>query len=108
MKKGIITKIILLNALVIILAVFITGCEKTPIPEDTLVKIYADLVVAREKISTSSVNKDEIDAAVFKKYSVTRKAYEESIKAINQDPKQWEAFFDKVIEHLQTLKKQNK
>jgi hypothetical protein len=108
MKSGIYSRIILLNTLILAVVIFFAGCAKTPVPEDTLVKVYADLVIAREKATNPAVDKKEIDAAVFKKYNIKRKDYEESIKILNKDPKQWEAFFDKVIEYLQILKKQNK
>jgi hypothetical protein len=83
----------------------ISGCEKAPVPEDTLVKVYADLVIARDTVAHASVSKNELDMKVFRKYNITRKDYVESIKSINKDPEQWEKFFDKVIAHLETLKK---
>jgi hypothetical protein len=104
-RQDIFIKITLLIIAALAGCIIFSGCSKSKIPEDKLVNIYADIVIARDTTANPSISREELDKSVFRKHNVTEEDYVQSIKSMNDNPEQWGKFFDKVIVHIQTIQK---
>ncbi len=98
-----------LSAFICLSLLFIpAGCSNNSrIPEKKLVKIYSDLVISFDT-TVEKVNADSLRQKVFSKYGVTDDDYKKSIEWYNQNPKEWNAFFNKAIAYVDSLRKQKK
>jgi Domain of unknown function (DUF4296) len=63
------------------------------------------MLIAQDTVSLSSAGVDSLRDAVFKKYNVTADLYKTTLDYYDRDPDKWEGFFDKVIAHVENLKK---
>jgi Domain of unknown function (DUF4296) len=89
-----------------VLFLLFLGCNKEKvIEEDKLVLIYSDMLIAQDTVTLSSAGLDSLREAEFKKYNVTRELYKKTLDYYNQDSERWESFFDKVIAHVENLRK---
>ncbi len=89
-----------------VLFLLLFSCNKEKIiEEDKLVHIYSDMLIAQDTVTLSSTGLDSLRDAVFKKYNVTEELYKKTIDYYNRDSNRWESFFDKVIAHVENLKK---
>ena len=90
--------------IIIFFFVFISACSsRNNIDNKTLAKIYVDKLIVEEQYG----NQDSLSVKteqVFQKYSVTKKDFYNSIKALDYDKEQWEEFFKFSKEYLDTLK----
>lgn len=83
-----------------------SSCEdKSRIPEDTMVKIYTDLLIAQDTTFLTQPGIDSLMDAVFLKFNVDEAMYESTLDYYNEDSKRWEEFFDKVIAYIEDLPK---
>lgn len=90
---------------ILFLLFFCTGCDKGPaVPEDTLVKVYTDIVIAQDTTADSSKNVFVINEEIFRRYNITAEQYKKSIDYLNEDMLRWESFFDKAIKYAEDLK----
>ncbi|MFO7445984.1 MAG: DUF4296 domain-containing protein [Ignavibacteriaceae bacterium] len=96
-------KFILISSLI-----FFSACNTNKISNDTLVKIYADIVIAQDTTSGASSNPAVINNLIFQKYNVSEKDYETSIRSMESNPESWDIFFDKVVKHVENLRKKEK
>ena len=86
--------------------ILLPACEnKSEISEDTLVKIYTDVVIAQDTSDADSLDFTEVNQAVFNRYNVTAEDYRKSIMLLNEDAERWQEFFDKVIKYAENLKR---
>ncbi len=91
--------------LLFIIIIF-AGCDKGPeIPEDTLVKVYTDIIIAQDTTADTTKNIFQINEEVFRRYNITSEQYRKSIDYLNEDPLRWESFFDKAIRYAEDLKR---
>jgi hypothetical protein len=91
------------SILLFLLVFFFSSCEdKSRIPEDTMIKIYTDFLIAHDTTSLSTSGLDSLRQAVFSKYNVNAARYESTLEYYNEDSKKWEEFFDKVIAYIDT------
>ncbi|MDR3609327.1 MAG: DUF4296 domain-containing protein [Ignavibacteriaceae bacterium] len=90
----------------LLLSLFITACSNR-IKEDKFILVYSDLVIAQDT-TKGNLNQEEIKNSVFKKYNVTSKEYDATLNYYNSDPRKWEPFFNKTIDHLEGLKSKKK
>jgi hypothetical protein len=94
----------ILITLVFLLLSFECSKEKI-IKEDKFVSIYSDMLIAQDTVLLTSVGVDSLRQAVFKKYNVTQELYKATLDYYNRDTDRWETFFDKVIAHVENLRK---
>jgi hypothetical protein len=91
------------DKLLLLLFLFtLAGCSGR-INEDKFILVYSDLVIAQDTLKTNN-SLNAIKSTVFRKYDVTEKEYNETLKYYNSDPRKWEEFFNKTISHLEGLK----
>jgi hypothetical protein len=89
--------------LLILFSIFLfsPGCKtEGVIEEEKFVKVYADLLIAGD---TASV--DSAKSRVFNRYNISSGDYKTTVDYYNSNPGKWEPFFDKVIAHIEELKK---
>ena len=63
------------------------------------------MLIAQDTVTLSSAGLDSLREAVFNKYNVTEELYKATLNYYDQDSERWESFFDKVIAHVENLKK---
>jgi len=91
----------LLSFIVLSSILFFNGCGKEKvIEEDKFVVIYADLLIAGD---TTSV--DKAREIVFDRHKINKTQYEETVKYYNDNPTEWDGFFNKVITHIESERK---
>jgi hypothetical protein len=81
--------------------------DKSRIEDNTMVKIYTDLLVAQDTTFFTPAGLDSLLDAVFKKYNVDAERYEATLDYYNEDSKRWEQFFDRVIAYIDTSLSKN-
>ena len=85
---------------------FINGCSgDNIISEDKFVKIYSDLIIAQDTVSSRMKNNQELRKEILSRYNVTEAQYKATVDFYNKNPNQWEEFFTKVTAYINELKK---
>jgi hypothetical protein len=89
----------------ILLFAFLTHCsEEEILPEDELIKIYVDILIAQDTTTDKSITTDSLKTIVLKNYDVPDSLYVKSIEHYNSSPAKWEAFFDNAIKYVEELR----
>src|SRR4030042_5130698 len=89
------------TSLLFIILFLFYGCrDRNIIEEEKFVIIYSDLLIA-----TDSTTVDSAKTGVFKRYDISGEKYEKTVEYYNSNPQKWEEFFNKVIAHIEDLKK---
>lgn len=93
---------IIIVSLILILSVAILSCKNPQaIEEKKFVKIYTDMILMQD---TSSSSQLEIKNEVLKRFNISEKDYDITIKFYNDDPERWQPFFDSVITYIEKMK----
>jgi Domain of unknown function (DUF4296) len=100
------SNLIIFSLPVLFLLFFSCNKEKI-IKEDKLIQIYSDMLVAQDTVKFSPAGLDSLREAVFEKYNVTDELYKLTLDYYDQDSERWENFFNKVIAHVDSLKKKS-
>ena len=87
-----------------ILFLFSSCSDDNKIKEEKFIKIYTDLVIAKD---TSKIKTAELKSIIFKKYEVSNTDYENTLKYYNEDPRRWDEFFKKTIDYVQKARDEN-
>ena len=83
----------------------ILNCSENKIlPEEDLVKIYVDILIAQDSTNNESITIDSLKAIVLKKYEVPESVYVRSIDYYNSSPARWEEFFNNATKYVEKLK----
>ena len=83
-----------------------TGCgNKKIIDEDKFVRIYTELIIAKDTSNSIPTKKNGLLEKVLARYNVSEKQYKETIDYYNRDPEKWRKFFQKAISYADSLKK---
>jgi hypothetical protein len=89
----------------VILFPFLSNCsEEEILPEDKLIKIYVDILIAQDTTTDKSITTDSLKAIVLKEYNVPDSLYFNSIEHYKSSPAKWEAFFDNAIKYVEELR----
>ena len=89
----------------ILFASLIISCSENEIlPEEELIKIYVDILIAQDSTTNESVTIDSLKAVVLKKYEVPESVYVKSINYYNFTPARWEEFFNNATKYVEKLK----
>lgn len=84
----------------------LTGCgNKKIINEDKFVKIYTELIIAKDTSSSVPSGKNVLLKKVLSRFNVSEEQYKETIDYYNRDPEKWRKFFRKAISYADSLKK---
>ena len=84
---------------------FLTNCsEDEGLPEDKLIKIYVDILIAQDTTSDKSITTDSLKAIVLNEYNVPDSLYLKSIEHYKSSPAKWEGFFDNAIKYVEELR----
>jgi len=86
------------------LFLFSSCSDDNKIKEGKFIKIYTDLVIAKD---TSKIKTSELKSIIFKKYEISNTDYENTLTYYNEDPRRWDEFFKKTIDYIQKSKEQN-
>lgn len=86
---------------------FCSGCSKEKIPEETLIKVYVENVIAEETYSANTDSLRTHRQIIYSKYKITEKDFQEMLKSYAEDKTKWESFFKKANNYLNDLKKSN-
>ena len=89
----------------VLFLLFFSCSKQKIIEEDKLIQIYSDMLIAQDTVTLSSAGIDSLREAVFKKYNVTEELYKTTLDYYDRDSDRWQSFFDKVIAHVENLKK---
>lgn len=81
---------------------FLSCEEKSPVPEDKFIQIYANLISAPDSVSVDSLMFSEYKQKVFSAYGYSEKDYEKTVQFYNRTPEKWDEFFKKVIKYIET------
>ena len=89
----------------ILIALLIFNCSENEIlPEEELVKIYVDILIAQDTTTNESITIDSLKAIVLKSYEVPESLYVKSIDYYNSTPAKWEEFFNNATKYVEKLK----
>ena len=105
MKLYFIKNIFLVSFATVSLLLSFDCSKEVIIEEDKFVSIYSDMVIAQDTLTLSSADVDSLRKTIFNRYDVTEELYKATLDYYNKDAKRWEEFFDKVIAHVEDLKK---
>ncbi len=98
--------ILLLFGAVIPASLNFTGCgNKKILDEDKFVRIYTELIIAKDTSAAVSSKGNGLLRKVLSRYSVSEKQYKETVDYYNRDPEKWRKFFQKAITYADSLKK---
>jgi len=89
----------------IIFSVFSCTKEKT-FDKETMAKAYVDILILKESPQTKGDSLVTKQNEIFKKYGLTSKSYQKTLKSFKFNEKTWKEFFKKVYARIDTLKKQ--
>ena len=82
------------------------GCNQNKIiEEEKFIKIYTDLIIAKDTTSGTSQSKDAVIKDVLAKYNEKLDDYKTTVQYYNQDSERWEKFFAKAIANLEEKRK---
>ena len=65
------------------------------------------MLIAQDTVTLSSAGLDSLREAVFKRYNVTKELYKTTLDYYDKDSDRWGNFFNKVIAHVDSLKKKS-
>lgn len=90
---------------VVFISFIIFSCEeKQPISEDKFVLVYTDFMFAQDTSIINDNNLDSLRSEIFNRHNITADEYQQTLDTYNKIPQMWEAFFEKVITHIESLK----
>ena len=93
---------IFLIFLAIVISSWLQSCKKSSvIDEKKFIKIYADMIFMQD---TSSLSQLTIKEKVLEKFKISENDYDNTIKFYNDDPENWQPFFDSVIVYIERIK----
>lgn len=82
------------------------SCDQNKIIEEQkFIKIYTDIIIAKDTTFGTSQSKDAVIKGVLAKYSVTLDDYKSTVQYYNLDSERWEQFFAKAITYLEEKRK---
>ena len=88
-----------------ILILSIVSCsEKKLLPEEKLIHIYVDILIAQDTTSDKSITTDSLKAIILNNYEVPESLYVMSIEHYNSSPEMWEEFFNNTIKYVEELR----
>lgn len=79
------------------------GCnlfDKPTVPQEKFIPYYIDMLAMQDSLGTDTQSSKKIMKALNERYHVTEEQVQNTLLEMNQDPKIWEKFFDKVNEEL--------
>lgn len=80
-------------------------CAKEKIPEETLVKVYVENVIAGQTFINSKDSLNIQKAQIFKKYGINENEFKSEIAKYYEQKDKWTVFFKKSNEYLDELRK---
>jgi len=95
------------SIVILILFILTTGCGKSNISEDALVKVYVENLIVLETYSFSADSLNSHQNRLFSKYNISKKEFEKQLKNYSEDSKEWQDFFKQANDYLVELKKKN-
>ena len=91
--------------LYVLLFAFLSNCSEEEIfPEEKLIKIYVDILIAQDTTSDKSISTDSLKALVLNKHDVPDSLYLKAIEHYKSSPAKWEAFFNNAIKYVEELR----
>ncbi len=103
-KKIIIHLSLALFTFIILFFLFVN--KENIIPENKFVSLYCQLLIAQDTVENKSNKLNNHKEELLKKYSISEKEYNSTLTYYSESSKNWERFFDKVIKHLEEMKKE--
>ncbi len=91
-------------ALLLFVTTSVNCAKKPPLKEDKFVQVYVDLVIAEDS-SAADQSIEQIKSEIFSRHNITAEQYEKTIDFYNDEPKRWEAFFEKAVQYAEGLRK---
>jgi hypothetical protein len=91
--------------LLLFVSLLLINCSGKKVPQDVLVKIYVENLIAEEKYSFNHDTLQLRQNKIFIENKITRKDFEETLKAMRDDPDAWDDFFKQSNILLDSLKK---
>lgn len=89
-----------------LLIILFSSCSKqNEIQENTLIKIYAEMVFMED---STTLSKQEIKSAVLSRFEISEKDFDNTVKNYSDKPDKWQKFLDNVIAYIDTLQKKSK
>ena len=98
----------------VLFGLFLLSCStrsvpSPPIPEESFVEVYAQLLVAREEArllrSDSLAAASKLDT-LYRHFGFTREQVEAALRYYENDLPRWSRMLDKVIQRLETPRRQ--
>jgi len=88
-----------------LLFAFFTNCSEEEImPEEKLIKIYVDILIAQDTTSDKSISTDSLKAIVLNTHNVSDSLYLKAIEHYKSSPAKWESFFNNAIKYVEELR----
>ena len=90
--------------ILLLIAIFVFSCSEDEIlPEEEFIKVYVDILIARDTTTDKSITPDSIKAIVLNKHNVPDSVYIKTIEHYNSSSEKWEEFFNNAIKHVEEL-----
>ena len=93
-----------ISVIILLVSIGICCAEEEVLPEDKLIKIYVDILIAQDTTSDESISTDSLKAIVLSKYNVPDSLYLKTIENYKSSPAKWEAFFDNAVKYVEELR----
>ena len=85
---------------VLVLLFFLTGCNlfnASKMSESKFVDYYIDFVIQQDSLGKDFATTHKIQESLNKKYKVSQKEFDETLKYYSAEAPRWETFFTKVL-----------
>lgn len=87
------------------LILFISACDdSSPVPEEKFIKVFADVLIAKDTIGTDQISADSLTKIILKNNNLTLEEYKQTINFYNSSPERWEDFFNKAGTYVEELR----
>lgn len=94
---------------VLLLALFsLNSCSDQEVDHENFVNAYVDLRIVQDTLSSDSTNFAEIKSQILKRHGITEEKYESVFRYFNDNPDQWEQFYNEAIARVDSLKNRKK
>ncbi len=95
----------IIGSSILILSMFFLSCSGETIDNEKFIDAYIDLHIAEDTLKQVSGDIQKIKEKILAKHGLTWKEYNKTFNYFNENPELWDAFYEKVIARVDTLKK---
>lgn len=89
-------------------SVLFISCSHSNVDRQKFIDAYIDLRVTEDTMRLGTKSVEDVKKEILKKHGLTEQQYEETFDYFNENPEQWNQFYDEIIARVDTLRKKGK